>query len=168
VKDFAATLARFTGAVVAGKGKAVAECFAPDGVYHDVFYGRFKGRAAISDLIENHFHRDGADFRWDMHDPVNDGDRGYARYMFSYRPRRGGGTDQRAIFEGVAMFRFDGELFADFSEITNAATGLSMTGADDARLARFIAKQADELLLRDDAQGHLSQQPDKPPLQKQQ
>ena len=75
----------FCDAVEAHNGKAFAELFTEDGVYHDVFYGAFKGRAKIAELIDDWFYRTATDFRWDMHAPVSDGHTLYARYTFSYR-----------------------------------------------------------------------------------
>ena len=40
----AAMLRSFCDAVEAHNGKAFAELFTEDGVYHDVFYGAFAGR----------------------------------------------------------------------------------------------------------------------------
>ena len=34
-----------------GDGAQVAACFTPDGAYHDVFYGSFRGRAEIARMI---------------------------------------------------------------------------------------------------------------------
>src|SRR6478736_7891025 len=59
-------------------GKAFAELFTEDGVYHDVFYGAFTGRAKIAELIDDWFYRTATDFRWDMHSPVSDGQTLYA------------------------------------------------------------------------------------------
>ena len=49
-------------------GTAFAELFTEDGVYHDVFYGAFAGRAKIAEMIDDWFYRTATDFRWDMHD----------------------------------------------------------------------------------------------------
>ncbi len=105
-------------------------------------------------MIEGHFHRDGQDFRWDINDPVSDGTVGYARYVFSYVSRLAGYEGKRACFEGVAICRLSGGLIAHYSEVANAATGLSLIGFDDERLARFVAKQATHLLQRPEAQEH--------------
>jgi hypothetical protein len=137
-----------------GDGAHVAACFTPDGAYHDVFYGSFLGRAEIARMIEEHFRRDGQDFRWDVHDPVEAGGIGYARYVFSYRSRLEGCEGRRAVFEGVAICRLAEGLIADYREVANAATGLSLMGFDDARLARFVARQAAELTARDEAAAH--------------
>ena len=45
--EFADLIGRMTRAAAAGDGAGVADCFTDDGVYHDVFYGTFTGRAAI-------------------------------------------------------------------------------------------------------------------------
>ena len=49
--DFKAILAEFCAAVEAGDGRRLAALFTPDGVYHDVFYGAFKGREKIAELM---------------------------------------------------------------------------------------------------------------------
>ena len=46
--DFEAVLGRFTAAVEAGDGHALASLFTPDGVYEDRFYGAKAGREAIA------------------------------------------------------------------------------------------------------------------------
>ena len=80
-------LRAFCDAVEQRNGQAFSELFTEDGVYHDVFYGAFAGRAKIAELIDDWFYRTATDFRWDMHDPVSDGETLYARYTFSYRRR---------------------------------------------------------------------------------
>ena len=71
--DTAALLKDFCSAVERRDGKAFARLFTEDGVYHDVFYGDFKGHQKIAEMIDDHFHRTARDFRWDMHRPVSDG-----------------------------------------------------------------------------------------------
>jgi hypothetical protein len=154
--SFAALISHMIEAACRGDGAGVARCFTPDGAYHDVFYGSFRGRAEIARMIEEFFHRDGADFRWDVHDPVEAGGTGYARYLFSYRSRLRGCEGRRAVFEGVAVCRLRNGLIADYREVSNAATGLALMGFDEARLGRFVARQAAELTARDEAAGHLS------------
>lgn len=152
--SFPDLIRRLSAAATAGDAPGVAACFTEDGVYHDVFYGSFRGRAAIIDMIENRFHRDAEGFRWDMRDPVEAGGVGYARYLFSYRSRLAGCEGRRAMFEGVAVCRLQEGLIADYSEVANAATGLSMLGFSDARIARFAARQATELAARREAAKH--------------
>jgi ketosteroid isomerase-like protein len=151
---FADLIRRLGAAAVLGDGAGVAACFTPDGVYHDVFYGSFKGPDAIADMIENRFHRDAEDFRWDMHDPVEANGVGYARYVFSYRSKLPGHEGRRAVFEGVAVCRLRDGLIADYSEVANAVTGLSMLGFEVERIGKFAARQARELCARGESEGH--------------
>ena len=151
--DFPNLIRSMTAAACRGDGAGVAACFTPDGVYHDVFYGAFQG-AAIAAMIEGHFHRDGEDFRWDVHAPVSDGATGYARYVFSYRSKLDGHRGKRACFEGVAVCRLRDGLIKSYAEVANAAVGLSLIGFEDRRLARFLARQGEALLSRDEARAH--------------
>ena len=73
--DTKTLLRAFCDAVEQRNGKAFAELFTEDGVYHDVFYGAFEGRAKIAEMIDDWFYRTANDFRWDMHAPVSDGRR---------------------------------------------------------------------------------------------
>ena len=154
--SFAGLIQQMIEAACRGNGAGVAACFAPDGVYHDVFYGSFRGRAEIARMIDEHFHRDGSEFRWDVHDPVEADGIGYVRYVFSYASKLEGCEGRRAVFEGVAICRLQDGLIADYREVANAATGLHLMGFPDARLARFVARQAAELIARKEAVGHLA------------
>lgn len=152
--SFAETITRMTKAVERGDGKAVAECFTSEGIYHDVFYGSFKG-ADIADMVDNYFHRDGTNFRWDLHDPVEQNGMAYVRYVFSYEAKTDYAMGKRVLFEGISIVRMDGDLIADYREVANAAVGLLALGFSPERAAKFVTKQADELKSRDEAKGHL-------------
>lgn len=155
MSDLIVLLARFSGAAVAGDGQGVAACFAEDGRYNDVFYGSFDGRDAIADMIENRFHRDGADFRWDFHDPVGTEETGYARYLFSYRSKKANADAARAVFEGVAILTMRDGLIGEYAEVANPYTGLARMGLSDAHLAKFARTEAEKLAARPEAHRHL-------------
>lgn len=152
---FAELIRRMVAAVENGDGKGVAACFTPDGVYHDVFYGPFQG-AAIADMIDNYFYRDATDFRWDIHDPVEAGGIGYARYVFSYESVLEASKGKRAIFEGVAVCRLKDGLIAEYREVANAVTGLHGIDFPPERLAKFVGKQTAELAGRAESVRHLA------------
>ena len=154
--EFSELVHALARAASAGDGAAVAALFAKDGEYHDVFYGTFKGREAISDMIENHFHRDGENFIWDMHDPVSQDGMGYARYVFSYQSRLPGCDGRRGMFEGVSVIRYDNEgKITDYKEIAESGVGLSLLGFEDARIARFLSKEAKSLQARPESAAHI-------------
>ena len=99
-----------------------------DGVYHDVFYGAFAGRAKIAEMIDDWFHRTARDFRWDMHNPLSDGRTLYAYYTFSYvstLPEAKGG---RVGFEGVAMMKLRDGLITEYHEVANVGPAFVARG----------------------------------------
>lgn len=153
--SFEQRIREMVAAVERGDAQGVAACFTPDGVYHDVFYGDFQGDG-IADMIANYFHRDASDFRWDIHDAVEQGNIGYARYVFSYLPKTTGAAPSRTIFEGTAICRMRDGLIADYREIANAAVGLHGMGFPAERLAKFVAKQGAELKAREESARHIS------------
>jgi ketosteroid isomerase-like protein len=149
-------LEAFCRAVERRDGKAFAALFTEDGVYHDVFYGAFEGREQIAGMINDWFYRTASDFRWDMHDPVSDGRRLYARYTFSYRSLLPEAKGARAMFEGVAIMTLREGLIAEYREVANVATGfLDMNFAPE-RIARIFAKQNAALKARPEMQRHLA------------
>ncbi len=149
-----ALLARFTAAAEAGDGPGLAACFTEDGVYHDIFYGDFVGRAAIAEMLEGHFHRDAEAFRWDVKDPVSDGRTAYWRYLFSYRSKLPDFAGRRAAFEGVAILRLRDGLIEDYHEVANALPGLALLGFPEPRIARIAARFGRELMARPEMARH--------------
>jgi len=151
--SFAELIATMTQAACRGDGAAVAACFTADGVYHDCFYGAFTG-AAIATMIEDYFHRDARDFRWDLHDIVDDGRIGYARYVFSYESRLPNAMGRRALFEGVSICELREGRLASYREVANAAVGLHTLGFAPERIAKLLDREARELAGRSEAARH--------------
>src|SRR4029453_6796268 len=116
-----AMLRKFCDAVEQHDGAAFAALFTEDGVYHDVFYGAFAGRARIAEMIDDWFYRTAGDFRWDMHHPLSDGKTLYARYTFSYRSKLPEAGNARVMFEGVAIMTLRDGLIAEYHEVANPA-----------------------------------------------
>jgi ketosteroid isomerase-like protein len=150
-----AMLRAFCGAVEQRNGKALAELFTEDGVYHDVFYGAFEGRAKIAELIDDWFYRTATDFRWDMHDPVSDGETLYARYTFSYRSILPEAKGARVMFEGVAIMKLRDGKIAEYREVANTATGFVDMNFAPERIVKIVAKQGAALKARPEMKRHL-------------
>ena len=150
-----AMLRAFCDAVEQRHGADFAELFTEDGVYHDAFYGAFEGRAKIAELIDDWFYRTATDFRWDMHDPVSDGETLYARYTFSYRSLLPEAKGARAMLEGVAIMQLRGGKIACYHEVANTATGFVDMNFAPERIARIFAKQAAALKARPEMKRHL-------------
>ena len=153
--NITAMLRTFCDTVERRDGKAFAALFTEDGVYHDVFYGAFKGRAKIAELIDDWFYRTAADFRWDMHAPVSDGTTLYARYTFSYRSTLPEAKGARAMFEGVAIMTLCDGLIAEYHEVANTATGFVDMNFAAERIAKIVAKQGAALKARPEMARHL-------------
>lgn len=151
--SFAELIVTMTQAACRGDGAAVAACFTDDGVYHDCFYGAFAG-AAIATMIEDYFHRDARDFRWDLHDIVDDGRIGYARYVFSYESKLPSAAGRRALFEGVSICELRQGRLASYREVANAAVGLHTLGFAPERIAKLLDREARELAGRTEAALH--------------
>ena len=153
--DTETLLRAFCDAVEQRNGKAFAELFTEDGIYHDVFYGGFEGRTKIADMIDDVFYRTATDFRWDMHAPVSDGHTLYARYTFSYRSTLPEAKGARAMFEGVAIMRLRDGKIAEYHEVANTAPAFADMNFAPERIARIIAKQGAELKARPEMARHL-------------
>ena len=151
-----AMLRAFCDAVEQRDGKAFAELFTEDGVFHDVFYGAFEGREKIAGMIDDWFYRTATDFRWHMHAPVSDGATLYARYTFSYRSTLPEAKGARAMFEGVAIMTLHDGKIACYHEVANTATGFVDMNFAPERMTKIFAKQAAELKARPEMKRHLA------------
>jgi ketosteroid isomerase-like protein len=152
-----AMLRAFCDAVERHDGAAFAALFSEDGVYHDVFYGAFKGRAKIAEMIDDWFYRTAEDFRWDMHDPVSDGKTLYARYTFSYRSLLPEAKGARVMFEGVAIMTLNDGGIAEYHEVANTAPGFVDMNFAPERIAKIFAKQGAALKARPEMKRHLAE-----------
>ena len=153
--NFVELLKTFTDAVEAGDGAALAACFTEEGVYHDVFYGAFAGRAAIAELLENRFHRDGEDFLWEMLDPVDDGTTGFARWRFSYTARTEASRGRRVVMEGVGYFRLADGRIESYEDYARAGEVLVQLGLAPAHCHRILDKWATRQNARPELRAHL-------------
>lgn len=150
-----AMLRAFCDAVEQRNGKAFAELFTEDGIYHDVFYGAFEGRDRIAAMVDDWFYRTATDFRWDMHDPVTDGTTLYARYTFSYRSTLPEAKRARAMFEGVAIMTLRDGRIANYHEVANTAPAFVDLNFAPERIAKIVGKQGAELRARPEMARHL-------------
>ena len=145
-----ALLEKFCSAVERRDGKGFAELFTEDGVYHDVFYGAFKGRAKIAEMVDDRFHHTAREFRWDMFRPVSDGKMLYAYYTFSFVSTFPEAKGKRVGFEGVSMMRLSDGKIAEYREVANVGPGFVDMGFAPERVAKILAKEG----------AHLKQQPE--------
>ncbi len=142
--QFRALIERMTQAICRGDGAAAAACFIPEGIYHDGFYGEFRGREAIRAMVENHFHANARDFSWTLSDALSDGSLGYARYGFSYVSKIAGSEGKRVFFSGIARVRLQDGLIARYGEVFDRGVALAQMNFPPERIARSLARWAAE------------------------
>ncbi len=142
--QFRKLLERMTQAICRGDGAAAAACFIPDGVYHDGFYGEFRGRAAIRAMVEQHFHANARDFSWTLSDALSDGSLAYARYGFAYTARIAGSEGKRVFFSGISQVRLQDGLMAHYSEVFDRGIALVQMNFAPERIAKSLARWAEQ------------------------
>ncbi len=152
---FLALMQKFVDGVVACDGTKVAECFTPNGVYRDIFYGDSQGHKAIANLIENSFHRDAGNFKWELHEPVCQNGIGYVRFICSYESKFPEVAGKRAVFEGVSVLKLENGLLSEYHEVVNHATGLAKMGFEAERIRQILLHESDKLAERPEVAGHL-------------
>ncbi len=152
--DLSALLKQFTSAVERRDGRAFAQLFAEDGVYHDVFFGPFAGRAKIAEMIDDWFYRTARDFRWEMFRPVSDGKMLYAYYTFSYVSTLPEANGKRVGFDGVSMMQLRDGLIVEYREVANSSIGLLEIGFAPERVAKILGKEAKHIKERAEWQRH--------------
>lgn len=140
--DFIDLLERFTAAVEAGDGAALSALFADDGVYHDTFYGAFRGRAAIAGMLDEKFWGDAEGFLWDMFEPVYDpaAGTGYARWVFSYSSTMADSAGRRVAFDGMSQFEVGDGLIRRYREVFSAGLAFVQLGMSADRSEKILCR----------------------------
>jgi len=153
--EFDALLKAFSAAVEAGDGTKLAALFTEDGVYHDTFYGEFKGRAAIRDMLEQRFWGDAKAFKWDFFDAVCTGDLAYCAWNFSYTSSQGATAGKRVVIEGMSCFRLRGGLVQHYGEKFDAGMALVQLDFAPERLVKLLRRWGAEARQKPALQAHV-------------
>ena len=143
--DFAKVLNAFTAAVETGDSSALAALFTEEGGHYDGFYGAFRGRATIAEMLDEHLQGAAKDFKWDMLDPVRAGQVGCARCLFTRTSTLPESEGQRVIFAGMACLHFECGLITEYFETFEAAVAQAQIGFAAERIAKFSARKARRL-----------------------
>ena len=153
--DVQKLLTSFCSAVQNRDGKGFASLFTVDGVYHDVFYGDFRGHAKIAEMIDDWFYRTAHGFRWEMHRPVSDGKMLYAYYTFSYFSKLPEAVGKRVGFEGVSIMTLRDGKIAEYREVANVGPAFVELGFAPERTAKILAKEGAHLKKQPEWKRHL-------------
>jgi ketosteroid isomerase-like protein len=154
-QEFKALLDRFSDAACRGEGKAFAECFTEDGVYHDYIYGPHTGRASIEDMLVNLFHRDAANYDWRMFDPVVNGDIGYAWSLSKFTSTIPQFKGKEVVIDGMSRFVVRGGLIAEYRESVNGGVAMAQLGVAPERIAKVMNRWAGWLRDRPEVKSYL-------------
>ena len=140
--EFVSLVARFGAAATAGNGKALAQCFTEDGIYHDYIYGPHAGRPAIADMLENRFHRDASGYDWQFFDPVTDGRIGYAWSLSRFVSTIPQFKDKEVVIDGISRFVLKDGLVAAYHESVNGGVAQAQLGVPPERMAKVMNRWA--------------------------
>lgn len=146
---------QFTDAAQRGDGNAFAACFTEDAVYHDYIYGAFRGRENIGKMLSDVFHGAAKDFKWEMVDPVCDGDTGYAAYNFSFTSTLPDYKGKHVALQGMSRFELRDGLIADYHEAINGGIAMAQLGVPAETMARVFDRCAEKEFAKPELQSHL-------------
>lgn len=154
--EFAVLLHDFTLAAESGDGARFAGHFTADAVYYDYIYGPHRGRADIAHMMRNLFHRDAADYRWEMFDPVFDGEKGYAWSLSSFTSKIPQFAGQRVVIDGISRFTLRDGLIAEYRESVNGGVAMAQLGVEPARMTKVFKRWAGWLMERPETADYLA------------
>jgi ketosteroid isomerase-like protein len=155
-EDFARLLDEFTRSAESGDGARFAAHFTEDAIYYDYIYGAHTGRADIAHMMQDLFHRDAADYRWEMFDPVCNGDTGYAWSLSSFTskiPQFGG---RPVVIDGISRFVLRGGLIAEYRESVNGGVAMEQLGVAPERMGKVFRRWTGWLQERPETKAYLA------------
>jgi ketosteroid isomerase-like protein len=138
--DFARLLSEFTHSAESGDGARFANHFTEDAIYHDYIYGPHQGRADIAHMMQDLFHRDAGDYRWEMFDPVFDGVKGYAWSLSSFTSKIPQFKGRQVVIDGMSRFIVRGGLIAEYRESVNGGVAMAQLGVAPDRMTKVFTR----------------------------
>lgn len=154
--EFAALLHDFTRSAESGDGARFARHFTEDAIYHDYIYGAHRGRADIAHMMADLFHRDAADYRWEMFDSVCDGEKGYAWSLSSFTSKIPQFEGRRVLIDGISRFALRDGLIAEYRESVNGGVAMVQLGVEPGRMAKVFRRWCGWLNERPETQDFLA------------
>ena len=139
-EEFASLLNEFTRSAESGDGARFAGHFTEDAIYYDYIYGAHKGRAEIAHMMQDLFHRDAADYRWEMFDSVFDGNCGYAWSLSSFISKIPQFAGQHVVIDGISRFIVRDGLIAEYRESVNGGVAMAQLGVAPDRMTKVFRR----------------------------
>jgi ketosteroid isomerase-like protein len=138
--EFAKLLSDFTLSAETGDGARFAGHFTDDATYYDYIYGPHRGRADIAHMMQDLFHRDATDYRWEMFDPVFDGSQGYVWSLSSFTSKIPQFEGQRVVIDGMSRFMVRDGLIAEYRESVNGGVAMAQLGVAPDRMTKVFKR----------------------------
>jgi len=141
IMDFPHLLQQLAKAVETYNVEAFVDCFTPDAIYEDYFYGRKQGHSGLQEMLE-HFHSGANHFRWEFFQPVCSGNLGYASYRFSFDSLHPDALGQRVGFDGISCVELRDGRIGHYREIFDRGMALAQQNFAAERILRTAGKYA--------------------------
>ena len=154
--EFAGLLNEFTLSAESGNGARFAGHFTEDAIYYDYIYGAHQGRAEIAHMMQNLFHRDAADYRWEMFDPVFDGETGYAWSLSSFTSKIPQFEGKPVVIDGISRFILRDGLIAEYHESVNGGVAMAQLGVEPERMTKIFKRWTGWLTERPETRDYLA------------
>jgi len=138
--EFAQLLSDFTLSAESGDGARFARYFTEDAIYYDYIYGAHKGRTDIAHMMQDLFHRDAADYRWEMFDSVFDGVMGYAWSLSSFTSKIPQFEGKPVVIDGMSRFIVRDGLIAEYRETVNGGVAMTQLGVEPDRMTKVFKR----------------------------
>ncbi len=155
-EQFADLLDQFALSAQSGDGARFASHFTADAIYYDYIYGAHQGRADIAHMMQNLFHRDAAEYRWEMFDPVFDGAMGYAWSLSSFTSKVPQFEGKRVVIDGISRFIVRDGLIAEYRESVNGGVAMAQLGVEPERMIKVFKRWTGWLKERPETSDYLA------------
>ena len=153
---FARLLDEFTHSAESGDGRRFAAHFTEDAIYYDYIYGPHRGRAEIAHMMQDMFHRDATDYRWEMRDPVFDGAMGYAWSLSSFTSTIPQFEGAKIVIDGMSRFLVRDGLICEYRESVNGGVAMQQLGVSPEKMAKVFTRWTNWLKDRPETQDYLA------------
>jgi hypothetical protein len=107
-------------------------------------------------MMQDLFHRDAADYRWETFDPSFDGERGYAWSLSSFTSKIPQFLGRRVVIDGMSRFIVRDGLIAEYRESVNGGVAMAQLGVEPERMAKVFARWAGWLKERPETVDYLA------------
>src|SRR5258707_14794878 len=87
-------------------------------------------------MMQELFHRDAADYRWEMFDPVFDGVKGYAWSLSSFISKIPQFKGRPVVIDGMSRFIVRDGLIAEDRESVNGGVAMQQLGVETDRMTK--------------------------------